>query len=312
MVIRFNDLHTKLSDIEKFHRYQNSKNIDKKLLSKKKANGFLNCCSSTSVYVPSTWTCCARPRESLRKWRQGGYGGSQFHSGSPLDYKLGLTEPGPLLGNFSEPVFFGTPRRVYSRRTGAWQAAGRALFGGIYRPRLKVVELAVSSVLSLGANCGLRSTHSSSRRRSAVFPSPIRPLFSIIHNEKQLYSTLIEPQVCRARYSHVCLASCLFGGRKYRFVWSWKKGGAQGFPSTVCGDKLRSYRLTLKSWLVVGLLGWFFFFCQHAQDPAVFTRHPHFSRRNVENMGLHHVHPQEAHTNGETWTCKSMKIVQKK
>ncbi len=38
---------------------------------------------------------------------------------------------------------------------------------------------------------------------------------------------------------------------------------------------------------------------QHAEDPAVFTWHPHFSRRNVENMGLHHVHPQEAPTNGE-------------
>ncbi len=38
---------------------------------------------------------------------------------------------------------------------------------------------------------------------------------------------------------------------------------------------------------------------QHAEDPAVFTWHPHFPRRNVENMGLHHVHPQEAPTNGE-------------
>lgn len=38
---------------------------------------------------------------------------------------------------------------------------------------------------------------------------------------------------------------------------------------------------------------------QHAEDPAVFTWHPHFSRRNVENLGLHHVHPQEAPTNGE-------------
>lgn len=31
----------------------------------------------------------------------------------------------------------------------------------------------------------------------------------------------------------------------------------------------------------------------------MFTWHPHFPRRNVENMGLHHVHPQEAPTNGE-------------
>lgn len=38
---------------------------------------------------------------------------------------------------------------------------------------------------------------------------------------------------------------------------------------------------------------------QHAEDPAVFTWHPHFSRCNVENMGLHHVHPQEAPTDGE-------------
>lgn len=38
---------------------------------------------------------------------------------------------------------------------------------------------------------------------------------------------------------------------------------------------------------------------QHAEDPAMFTWHPHFPRRNVENMGLHHVHPQEAPTNGE-------------
>lgn len=37
----------------------------------------------------------------------------------------------------------------------------------------------------------------------------------------------------------------------------------------------------------------------HAEDPAVFTWHPNFSRRNVENMGLHHVHPQKAPTDGE-------------
>lgn len=45
---------------------------------------------------------------------------------------------------------------------------------------------------------------------------------------------------------------------------------------------------------------------RHAEDPAVFTWDPHFSRRNVENMGLHHVHPQKAPTNGETFehdTC---------
>lgn len=38
---------------------------------------------------------------------------------------------------------------------------------------------------------------------------------------------------------------------------------------------------------------------QHAEDPAVFTWHPHFSRRDVQNMGLLHVHPQEAPKNGE-------------
>lgn len=38
---------------------------------------------------------------------------------------------------------------------------------------------------------------------------------------------------------------------------------------------------------------------RHAEDPAVFTRDPHVSRRNVENMGLHYVHPQKAPTNGE-------------
>lgn len=38
---------------------------------------------------------------------------------------------------------------------------------------------------------------------------------------------------------------------------------------------------------------------RHAEDPAVFAGDPHVSRRNVENMGLHYVHPQKAPTNGE-------------
>lgn len=38
---------------------------------------------------------------------------------------------------------------------------------------------------------------------------------------------------------------------------------------------------------------------RHAEDPTVFTWDPHISRRNVENMGLHNVHPQKAPTNGE-------------
>lgn len=46
---------------------------------------------------------------------------------------------------------------------------------------------------------------------------------------------------------------------------------------------------------------------QHAEDPAMFTRHPHFSQCNVENMGLHHVHPQEAPPNGENGSkCSSV------
>lgn len=38
---------------------------------------------------------------------------------------------------------------------------------------------------------------------------------------------------------------------------------------------------------------------RHAEDPTVFTWDPHISRRSVENMGLHYVHPQKAPTNGE-------------
>lgn len=38
---------------------------------------------------------------------------------------------------------------------------------------------------------------------------------------------------------------------------------------------------------------------RHAEDPTVFTWDPHISRRSVENMGLHYVHPQKAPTDGE-------------
>lgn len=48
---------------------------------------------------------------------------------------------------------------------------------------------------------------------------------------------------------------------------------------------------------------------QHAEDPAVFTWHPHFSRRNVQNMGLHHVHPQEAPANGEKGFERHLEVV---
>lgn len=63
--------------------------------------------SSTSVYFLSTWTCCAQPQDSSRKWRQGGDGGSQFHSGFPLDYKPNLTEPARLLWTFVKLSPFG-------------------------------------------------------------------------------------------------------------------------------------------------------------------------------------------------------------
>ena len=57
------------------------------LKEKKKTKFKLSNRSSTSVYFLSTWTCRAQPFRSLRKWRQDGDGGSQFHSGFAVNYK---------------------------------------------------------------------------------------------------------------------------------------------------------------------------------------------------------------------------------
>lgn len=55
----------------------------------------------------STWTCCAQPQNSSRKWRQRGDGGSQLHSGFQLDYKLIWSGPAKLWGSFPELPLFG-------------------------------------------------------------------------------------------------------------------------------------------------------------------------------------------------------------
>lgn len=43
--------------------------------------------------------------------------------------------------------------------------------------------------------------------------------------------------------------------------------------------------------------------CQHAEDSAVAAWSPHFSWRDVQNMGFHYVHPQEASTDSEYEFC---------
>lgn len=43
--------------------------------------------------------------------------------------------------------------------------------------------------------------------------------------------------------------------------------------------------------------------CQHAEDSAVAAWCPHFSWRDVQNMGVYYVHPQETSTDGEYQFC---------
>lgn len=38
---------------------------------------------------------------------------------------------------------------------------------------------------------------------------------------------------------------------------------------------------------------------QHAEDPTVFTRTPHFPRSGVQDLGLHPIHPQETPPHGK-------------
>lgn len=72
-----------------------------------------------------------------------------------------------------------------------------------------------SSRASLSAICVLRSTEQQTSWSNPVLTTSTFVCLS--YNENVLYLTVTVPQVCRARYSHVCLASrwilnCYFGG----------------------------------------------------------------------------------------------------
>lgn len=115
--------------------------------------------------------------------------------------------------------------------------------------------------------------------------------------------------MCRARYSHVCLASIV--SQFELLVWRlWLKRiltiTSKQVPAVIVPPTSgrSAFAAENRSWLALGSLRAH----QHAEDPAMFTWHPHFSRRNVENMGLHHVHPQEAPTNGENEFVKCMAV----
>ena len=131
--------------------------------------------SSTSVYFLSTWACCAQPPGSSRKWRQGGDGGSQFHSGFPLDYKLILTGPLRLFGDFCTAVSPRSASQGEVALTRCLTASGPAAFsGGIFfflskvqgghpvelavarRLKANVIWYAASSRASLSTSCVLR------------------------------------------------------------------------------------------------------------------------------------------------------------
>lgn len=110
------------------------------------------------------------------------------------------------------------------------------------------------------------------------------------------------PQKCRARYSHVCLALLL---DLDVLVWRLCYRRSFSSPLSLASHLLLHYwswRSDLHPQVEVVDVSWNWGSLharQHAEDPAMFTWHPHFSQRNVENMGLHHVHPQEAPSNGE-------------
>lgn len=141
-------------------------------------------CSFTSVYFLSTWTCCAQPQDSSRKWRQGGDGGSQFHSGFPLDYKLILTGPVRLCGTFVKLSLFGR-RTEWSRVEPVLDNKRPHSFFGVFLSKVQgghPVELAVawwlqanvkwytaSSWASLSTSCALRSIQQQSSCSSFSF-----------------------------------------------------------------------------------------------------------------------------------------------
>lgn len=118
----------------------------------------------------------------------------------------------------------------------------------------------------------------SAEQRAAVLRLPFRTRPrspDIDGDERALCLKSAVPQVCRAPCSHVCLASRPASLGKFPPV----TGAACSLTWAAVRGSLRAHR--------------------HAEDPAVFTRDPHVSRRSVEDMGLHHVHPQEAPPDGE-------------
>lgn len=61
-------------------------------------------------------------------------------------------------------------------------------------------------------------------------------------------------------------------------------------------------RSELKKKHPLGLVSWLLDCgaeCQHAEDSPMATWGPHISERDVQNMGLFHVHSQEASTDGK-------------
>lgn len=117
-----------------------------------------------------------------------------------------------------------------------------------------------------------------------------------------MHLTIFVPQKCRARYSHVCLALLL---DLDVLVWRLCYRRSFSSPLSLASHLLLHYwswRSDFHPQVEVVDVSWNWGSLharQHAEDPAMFTWHPHFSQCNVENMGLHHVHPQEAPTNGE-------------
>lgn len=111
------------------------------------------------------------------------------------------------------------PQRVKACWIGAWHRSALLLFGGIFVQRSRwspcrasgslwlpanVSSCTISHRASLSTSCVLRSIQQQS---SCSSHSLTTSTFSItVGNALSLHLTVVVPQVCRARYSHVCLA----------------------------------------------------------------------------------------------------------